>query len=199
MKKTFAFATLITFCLTLGAGLSFARKKKQKAKKPAVKEHYMAMIDPSESISISIQNYSTNADIQNFAQAYVRGGKDALRHALDKNKVGFFHISNGRSDPLVIVRPSSAPSGRSLDIIGIAPTFVATSSQGQNSLPYLQGYGVNHYPYTYIHLQLGADGKDRGWMYMFAKLTFGKQGQVHINSDPSHSGQQLFDIRRLKK
>ncbi len=199
MKKTTACAALIAFCLMLGTSVSLARKKKHEAKEGTVKEHYMATTGDSNNLSISIENYTTGADMSGFAQVFAKGGEDALHRALEKNKMGSFYFSNsnGPTQPLVIVSRSSTPSGTNLDMLGIAPAAISVTIHG-NDLPYMQGYGRSRYPYTYIHLQLNSNSKGSGYLYLFAKLTFSKQGQVKIDSDPNYPGEKLFTVHRLK-
>jgi len=188
MRRQLISAVLCTTFLLLGVGATFAKKKAEKA----VQERFEATISPAfssdNSVSIAIQEFSTDEDVQGLAQAFARGGEDSLEKALGKVKKGYFRLGAGQTMPLLIVQSSSEGAVRRLNILGWAPTVFGGAGDTQVSI------GHRGYPYTCIQLEVDEKGNGTGLLVPFANVVFNQQGRMVIKP-MSRAPSRLVNVR----
>jgi hypothetical protein len=171
MGRHWISATVVIVCLAWAAGLTHAKKKEGKP----VQERFEATVSAQgRSIRISIREYSSDEEMQNFAQSFNTGGEGALRKALGKSKKGFFRLGDGPAMPLMIVQSQSAGSVRKLNMLGLAPTVFSGQFGGSVSI------GHRGYDYTFIQLEVDEQGKGRGALVPYANIVFDPQGRIMI-------------------
>jgi hypothetical protein len=171
MGRHWISAIVVVVCLAWATGLTYAKGKEEKP----VQERFVATVSAQASdIRISIQEYSSVEEMQNFAQSFNRGGEDALRKALGKSKKGFFRLGDGPTMPLMIVQSQSAGSARRLNMLGLAPTVFSGQFGGSVSI------GHRGYDYTFIQLEVDGQGKGRGALVPYANVVFDPQGRIVV-------------------
>ena len=158
-------------CFIVAVGTFHA---KSRARVKTLNEHFSATFGIGNSVDIAISDYSTRADLQKLAQAYLQGGEKAFRKAIHKTKRGYFSFANSMTMPLLIVQSVPAGPLRKLTLVGGAP--------GWFSGPGASGYSVGNrgYPYTLIELDVNQDGKGQGLLYEFVNISFDKQGSIQV-------------------
>jgi hypothetical protein len=188
MGRQLISTVLCTSCLLLGVGAAFAKKK---AEKP-VRERFEATMSPAlssdNSVSIAIEEFSTDEEVQDLAQAFARGGEDSLEKALGKIKKGYFRTGAGQTMPLLIVQSSSEGAVRRLNILGRAPTVFGGAGDTQVSI------GHRSYPYTCIQLEVDEKGDGTGLLVPFANVVFNQQGRMVIKP-MSRTPARLVNVR----
>lgn len=174
MRRTLISTVLCTACLLLGVSVTFAKKK---AEKP-VQERFEATMSPAfssdNSVTVAIEEFSTDEEVQDLAQAFARGGADSLEKALGKIKKGYFGMAGGQTMPLLIVQSSAEGGVRRLNILGQAPTLFGGAGDVQVSI------GHRGYPYTCIQLEVDEKGKGTGLLVPYANVVFNQQGRIVI-------------------
>ena len=174
MKKPAILAILCVACLVLIAGWSFGKKK---AEKP-VQERFEATISPAISsnnrLSVAIQEFSADQEVQELARTFAAGGEGALGKTLGKIKKGHFRIGNEQTTPLVMVTSSSDGSRRRVSLIGKAPTVYGEGFGGSVST------GNRGFPYTYIQLEVDEQGNGEGMIILYVNLSFDPQGRISL-------------------
>ncbi len=173
-----------------GAGSTFAKKK---AEKP-VQERFEATIAPpisdDNSLQVAIEEFSTDEEVQNLAQAFARGGEDALWKVLHGTKKGYFTMGSGQTMPISTIESISAGGTRKLNIIGEAPS-IFRGVNGSVSI------GHNGYPYTWIGFVVDEQGNSKGSLIPYANIRFNKEGRMEIISMKS-ANIQLVNVHLQK-
>lgn len=200
MKRKTAIAALALVSLALSASASYARKKKEEKAsgiQPA-KELFTAMLQPgmpgSNHITVGIDAYSTDAEMQTFISADSHGGDDALQGALGKVKIGYFMVEGSQTIPLSLVRSVQNGHSRIIFMIGIHPPLWFQSSAASI---FSDAQLEKGYPYSVIQFQLDAKGKGNGVLYQFAKLKLDAEGRPHITPG-QRAPIKLVDVRPVK-
>lgn len=171
MSRQWISATLVVLCLAWAPDLTHAKKSEEKP----VQERFEATVSPQAgNLRISIQEYSNDEEMQDFAQAFMSGGEGALRKALGKSKKGSFVLGEGMTMPLMIVQSQTAGSGRKLFLLGLAPTVFAGQFGGSVSI------GHRGYDYTFIQLEVDEQGKGKGALVPYANVVFNPEGRIVI-------------------
>ena len=184
-------STILCFTsLPLYIATSFAKEKGQKG----VQERFDASIIPplssNNSLSVAIQEFSSEEEVQDLARTFAQGGKDGLDKALAKIKKGYFIVAGGLSMPLLVITSSSDGTVRRLNLIGLAPTHFEGEFGGSVSV------GHRGYPYTYIQLEIDEQGNGKGRMVLYASVTFDPQGRTMIKPMARGTHQLVNVVRR---
>lgn len=183
MKEKTALAVLVVVSLTLGAGASYASKKEKKssAERP-VKEQFTATLSPppanqNATATLVVVDYTTDAEMKDYAAAYLQGGNGALHAAFHKG-MGYFTVGGGAFG-FVVVRSIPNVSSRTEFMIGIAPLEPLAPLEGSTEI--FSIYRLHEgYPYSLINLQLDGNGNGSGALYQFVRLQFDAQGSPHV-------------------
>jgi hypothetical protein len=166
MRKRLISAVICILCLLGGPGKSLADKKAERA----IQERFTATdANRGDSLTVAIQGFSTDEEMQSLAQIFAQQGEGALQKALGKVKKGFFVWGNEATAPLVIVQSQAEGSVRRLQIVGKAPTV---TGEGEILTAHPD------YPYTFIQLEVDEKGNGKGMLIPFGKLLFNDQGRM---------------------
>jgi len=176
--------------LVLGLSWTFA---KHKAEAPVLERFEATMIPPlddSNDLSVDVEGFSNDAELEAFRQAFTRGGNEELLKAFQKSTKGHFKMGSGVRMPIRALQSSSGGGVRRLSCIGEAPKF---SSGVDGFVPTLGGT----HAYTFIQLIVDEQGKGKGTLIPFAGVIFDKDGHLQIIS-PKVRNIQLVNVHVVK-
>ncbi len=188
MKRRLITKALCTACVLFGLGGTFAKKQPEKP----VQERFGATISPAfssdNSVTVAIQEFSTDEEVQALSRSFAAGGQDAVEKALDKTKKGYFRIDDAQTMPLLIVQSWPEGAGRRLHLVGRAPTSFG-----------MQNISIGHRgsPYTCIQLEVNWQGNGKGMLLPYANLEFNQQGEIVVKP-MAHSGSRLVNVHLEK-
>ena len=176
------FATLVVgMCLLVGVVPGVAKKKPAK---PVI-ETFEATLTGLGVLRLEVEEFSTDQDVQELAQAYAKGGKDGVGRSLESNEKGRYRYQLWDSSPrnpgfqafpIRFIQSASKGGIRTLYIIADAADS-ALVGQPVHMEP------INHrgYPFTVIELHIDQQGKGIGQQVPFSAIVFNKQGTLDVN------------------
>jgi hypothetical protein len=209
MKKHIISMAMLAALLLLGSCTADAKKKPE----APVRESFGANVEGmagSPSLTVAIQEFSTDEEVQQLAQSFARGGEDSLLSALGKSNKGYFRLQSSETTRLRIIQAHPTAAGRRLLLVGEAPRAFSPGGTAQNAGPAPRMVMVGHGGYNYTAIQLDVDqqGNGKGLMYISCKVGFNEQGQLVITpmtaSSPlsvvaaAHQLYQLVNVHREK-
>jgi hypothetical protein len=128
----------------------------------------------SVSFDFRITSYSTDQEVQNFAQLVKEKGRDALRSALEKEDKGRINLVGTTGNRIAVARKRQQGEKTIITIV--------TARQMSFGELYNSGRSVD-YPFGFLQLTLDATGKGTGQIMAAAKIRFNKKsGQYEIES-----------------
>jgi hypothetical protein len=129
------------------------------------------------SVVIHIDRYSTEAEVQKLAGVLADKGPDALREALWDLEKGYIRVGDSLGYPIAVARSKPSGAGRVVRLMMDRPISFRELANSARSLDY---------PFSYIELKLGKDGKGEGQMFAAAKvgLTAGTVDVENYNFQP---------------
>ena len=127
--------------------------------------------------SVIIEDYSSDAELNELAGILKSNGQDRLVSAMEKIKgKGRMAMTGTVGNEVQIIRQKPGPKGRRVTLV----------SNRQMSLPELWNSGRStSYKFSIIVLDLDQEGKGDGLLYYAVKLKFNKSGQLELE----HYGQ----------
>jgi hypothetical protein len=176
MKQLAALALLGTGCL-IGVLPSLATKRPAKR----VIEVFEATASGIGILRFEIEEFSTDQDIQELAQAYGKGGEDAVESASGKIEKGHWLMRN-QAYPITVVRSTTEGGIRTINIVAVAADRVVGDLGGQTFI------GHRGYPFAFFHLRIDQEGKGNGQEVPFAAVVFNKQGAIDVSPMAVGSG-----------
>jgi hypothetical protein len=128
----------------------------------------------SVSFDFRITSYTTDQEVQNFAQLGKEKGQNALRSALDKEDKGRINLVGTTGNQIAVARKRQQGEKTIITIV--------TARQMSFGELYNSGRSVD-YPFGFLQLTLDATGKGTGQIMAAAKIRFNKKsGQYEIES-----------------
>jgi hypothetical protein len=128
----------------------------------------------SVSFDFRITSYTTDQEVQNFAQLVKEKGRDALRSALEKEDKGRINLVGTTGNRIAVARKRQQGEKTIITIV--------TARQMSFGELYNSGRSVD-YPFGFLQLTLDATGKGTGQIMAAAKVRFNKKsGQYEIES-----------------
>jgi len=127
--------------------------------------------------SVIVEDYSSDAEVNELAGILKAKGQDGLVSAMDKLKSkGRIAITGTVGNQVNVIRQKPGPKGRRVVLV----------SSRQMSLPELWNRGRStNYKFSIVVLDVDAEGKGDGLVYYAVKLKFNKSGQLELE----HYGQ----------
>jgi hypothetical protein len=121
-----------------------------------------------------ITQFTTDAEVQQFAQLVKEKGTDALRRALEKEDKGRFNIVGSTGTPIAVARKRQQGSNTIITIVTARTmTFAELSNNGRST----------SYPFGFLQVTLSDKGEGTGQIMAAAKIRFDKKkGQYEIES-----------------
>jgi hypothetical protein len=128
----------------------------------------------SVSFDFRITSYTTDQEVQNFAQLVKEKGPNALRSALEKEDKGRINLVGTTGNQIAVARKRQQGDKAIITIV--------TARQMSFGELYNSGRSVD-YPFGFLQLTLDATGKGTGQIMAAAKIRFNKKsGQYEIES-----------------
>jgi hypothetical protein len=121
-----------------------------------------------------ITQYTTDQEVQNFAQLVKDKGTDALRRALEKEDKGRINVVGSTGNQIAVARKRQQ-----------GPDTIITIVTAR-TMPFLELYRSGRstdYPFGYLQVKLDAKGQGTGQIMAAAKIRFDKKkGTYEIES-----------------
>lgn len=121
-----------------------------------------------------ITQYTTDEEVQNFAQLVKEKGTDALRRALEKEDKGRINAVGSTGNQIAVARKRQEGSDTIITIVTA------------RTMPFMELYNngrTTDYPFGYLQVKLDAKGQGTGQIMAAAKIKFDKKkGQYVIES-----------------
>lgn len=121
-----------------------------------------------------INRYTTDEEVQKFAELVKEKGTDALRRALEKEDVGQISPTGRVGNPIAVARKRQVGSDTVITIITA------------RNMPFVELYRSGRstdYPFGFLQVKLDANGKGAGQIMAAAKIRFNKKaGKYEIES-----------------
>jgi hypothetical protein len=126
------------------------------------------------SFDFRITQYTTDDEVQSFAQLVKDKGTDALRRALEKEDKGRINAVGSTGNQIAVARKRQQGSETIITIVTA------------RTMPFVELYNNGRsrdYPFGYLQVKLDATGKGTGQIMAAAKIRFDKKkGQYQIES-----------------
>ena len=113
-------------------------------------------------VVIHIDRYSTAAEEQKLAGILAKKGPDGLRDALWDLEKGYIRIGSSLGYPIAVVLEKPTATGRVITMMMDRPISFREFATSARSLDY---------PFSYIELKVGKDGKGEGQMFAAANIS----------------------------
>jgi hypothetical protein len=133
-----------------------------------------------------VTQYTTDEDVQKFAELVKNKGTDALRRALGKEDKGRIAVVGSTGNQIAIARKRTQGSETIITIITA------------RTMPFVELYQngrTTDYPFGYLQVKLDAQGNGSGQIMAAAKIRFDKKsGQYQIES----FGNQYIKVTNIR-
>jgi hypothetical protein len=123
------------------------------------------------SMTLIVNQYSTDADQQQMITALRKGGQTALLGVLDSMHRGRMSFRGNVGREVNYVRSRTTPEGRSLFMISSRILSFFELSQGERSRDYL---------FSVVRLNLDRNGRGTGTLVPAAKIHFTEANQIRV-------------------
>jgi hypothetical protein len=121
-----------------------------------------------------ITQYTTDEEVQNFAQLVKDKGTDALRRSLEKEDKGRINVVGSTGNQIAVSRKRQQGSDTIITIVTA------------RTMPFMELYNNGRstdYPFGFLQVTLNAKGEGTGQIMAAAKIRFDKKkGQYQIES-----------------
>jgi hypothetical protein len=121
-----------------------------------------------------ITQYTTDEELQNFAQLVKEKGTDSLRRALEKEDKGRINVVGSTGNQIAVARKRQQGSDTIITIVTA------------RTMPFMELYNsprTTDYPFGYLQVKLDSNGQGTGQIMAAARIRFDKKkGQYEIES-----------------
>src|ERR1039458_3755226 len=171
-SRTSLFAIVLPVCLFLAAAAQDAAP--QQAYSGVAIGTGGSVGGKTISFDFRITQFTTDEELQNFAQLLKDKGTDALRSALEKEDKGRINAVGSTGNQIAVARKRQQGSETIITIVTA------------RTMPFVELYNNGRsrdYPFGYLQVKLDAAGKGTGQIMAAAKIRFDKKkGQYEIES-----------------
>jgi hypothetical protein len=126
------------------------------------------------SFDFRITQYTSDEEVQNFAQLVKDKGTDALRRALEKEDKGRINAVGSTGNQIAVARKRQQGADTIITIVTA------------RTMPFMELYNGGRstdYPFGFLQVKLDANGQGTGQIMAAAKIRFDKKkGQYQIES-----------------
>jgi hypothetical protein len=121
-----------------------------------------------------ITQFTTDAEVQQFAQLVKEKGTDALRRALEREDKGRFNIVGSTGTPIAVARKRQQGPNTIITIVTARTmSFAELYNNGRST----------NYPFGFLQVTLNDKGEGTGQIMAAAKIRFDKKkGEYQIES-----------------
>jgi hypothetical protein len=123
-------------------------------------------------VVIHIDRYSTDAEVRKLSDTLAKKGPKGLRSAMWDLEKGYIRIGGGLGYPIAVATSKPTAAGRRIRLMMDRQISFREFASGARSLDY---------PFSYIEINLGKDGKGEGQMFAAARITL-TAGTVDIEN-----------------
>jgi hypothetical protein len=117
-----------------------------------------------------ITQYTTDQEVQNFAQLVREKGTDALRRALEKEDKGRIAVVGSTGNQIAVARKRQEGSNTIITIVTA------------RTMPFMELYNngrTTDYPFGYLQVKLDANGQGTGQIMAAARIRFDKKKEQY--------------------
>jgi hypothetical protein len=126
------------------------------------------------SFDFRITQYTTDEEVQNFAQLVKDKGTAALRSALEKEDKGRINAVGSTGNQIAVARKRQEGADTIITIV---------TARNMPFMELYRGGRTTDYPFGYLQVKLDATGKGTGQIMAAARIRFDKKkGQYEIES-----------------
>lgn len=172
-------SVILMVIAVISASLPLAAQDQPKQETYAITVFGTAGVTAGKSVSgtVIVNDYSSDAEVNELAGILKAKGQDALVSAMDKLKEkGRIALTGTVGNQVQVIRQHPGPKGRRIVLV----------ANRQMSLPELWNSGRStSYKFSIIVLDVNAEGKGDGLVYYAVKLKYNKNGQLELE----HYGQ----------
>jgi hypothetical protein len=123
---------------------------------------------------VRINSYTSDEDVDQFAQLVKEKGTDALRRALDKLNVGRINPVGSVGNQIAVARKRQ---------VGSETVITLVTARNVSFIEFYRGSRTRDYPFGYLQLTLNEKGEGTGQIMVAAKIRFDKKkGHYEIES-----------------
>ena len=136
-----------------------------------------------------ITQYTTDEEVQNFAQLVKDKGTDALRRALEKEDSGRINAVGSTGNQIAVARKRQQ-----------GPNTVITIVTAR-TMPFVELYNngrTTDYPFGYLQVTLNAKGEGTGQIMAAAKIKFDKKKGQYVIESYGNQYIKATNVRRSK-
>jgi hypothetical protein len=196
VQEDFNVRTLVSLLMVLLVGVFLASPQaalagdKDKDKKD--KEVFNAFITPTGGgaamgkalpITITITGWTTDAEKEQYANILKTEGQNALLKAIKKNNLGFSQIGSNVGQTILAARSQTAPDGsRKITAIWLSVTGTFEVRAASNA---------KDFPFAYVEMIKGADGKWNGMMAAAVGVTVKPDGSLDLENFGAYPGKLM--------
>jgi hypothetical protein len=185
MRRQFISMAMLEALVLLGSFTADAKKKPEEPVRESFVANFLSASGNAPYLTIAIQEFSTDDEVQQLVQSYARGGEDSLRSAMGKSKKGYFTLGSSQEVRLRMIQAQPVGTGRRLLLVGEAPdTFFPGESPGASSSagtgPRMVLVGHRGYDYSVIQLEVDEKGNGKGLIYPYCNVVFNEQGKLVV-------------------
>lgn len=116
--------------------------------------------------TLTIEGHTSNEDADRFASILMSEGQDGLLKAIRKQKLGRFSVDGNVGRDINVVREHSTENGRKITMVFERWLEMFEVRYGTRS---------ENYPFTYIEMYIGDNGKGEGTLIPAARIYFDKK------------------------
>ena len=169
---------ILGFVLSLILSLAFVSSAQDKASAEAYSGTAMgtggSVGGKTIQFDFRITQYTTDEEVQNFAQLVKDKGTDGLRRALEKEDKGRINVVGSTGNQIAVARKRQQGSETIITIVTA------------RTMPFLELYNggrTTDYPFGYLQVKLDANGQGAGQIMAAARIRFDKKkGEYQIES-----------------
>jgi len=121
--------------------------------------------------TLTIEGHTSNEDVERFISTLRSNGQDALLNAIRKQKLGRFSVDGTVGREVNVVREHRTENGRKITMVFERWLEMFEVRYGTRS---------ENYPFTYIEMYIGENGKGEGTLIPAARIYFEKKEENTI-------------------
>lgn len=182
MKRLAALVVGLSLLISVLPGVA-----KKKPRKPVI-ESFEATLPGHAVLGLEVEEFSTDQDVQELAEAYAKGGKEAVEHSLERSEKGryryqlFQMTSNpNTAHPIRFIQSATHGGIRSVFIIADADDSTFVVDPYRAGPAYMARISHHGYPFSVIELRIDEQGKGTGRQVPFVAIVFNKQGVIDVD------------------
>ncbi len=183
---------LLAGALLLSMALAWAQGVPEKSRGERYSALALSVGGPTDSgalpITIIIDRFTTDAEMAEYAQTLREGGADKLRRTLENIKVGRIDPSGLVGVDVAIAREADTSEGKRIHLV--TARWMSFSELRRNERS-------TDYPYSWVELNLDAEGTGQGKVFLAFKPKFTKDNTLEIES-LGNQPLRLLNVRREK-